>query len=90
MKVLEKIGAGLARHLSEPRRRTEQVATSVPKLLARSLQPGDVLLVDGNSTFSTAIKYLTQSSWSHAALFVGDALPPVENGEEQPMLVEVM
>jgi hypothetical protein len=88
MKVLEKIGTGLARHLSEPRRRTEQVATSVPELLARSLHPGDVLLVDGNSTFSTAIKYLTQSSWSHAALFVGDLLPPVENGEEQPMLVE--
>ncbi|MFN3310600.1 MAG: YiiX/YebB-like N1pC/P60 family cysteine hydrolase [Thermomonas sp.] len=51
-------------------------APAVPagKLLA-CLQPGDVLLVEGNSRISAAIKYLTQSTWSHAALFVGfDAL----------------
>jgi hypothetical protein len=30
-----------------------------------------VLLVEGNSSISTAIKYLTQSTWSHAALYVG-------------------
>ena len=28
----------------------------------------------GTSRLSTAIKYLTQSTWSHAALYVGDAL----------------
>jgi len=37
------------------------------------LQPGDVLLVEGQSRFSVAIKYLTQSTWSHAALYVGRA-----------------
>lgn len=41
--------------------------------LARALKPGDVLLVEGNNRISTAIKYLTQSTWSHAALYVGDA-----------------
>jgi Permuted papain-like amidase enzyme, YaeF/YiiX, C92 family len=35
------------------------------------LRPGDVLLVEGHSRVSTAIKYLTQSTWSHAALYVG-------------------
>ena len=35
------------------------------------MRPGDVLLVEGNSRISTAIKYLTQSTWSHAALYVG-------------------
>ena len=40
------------------------------------LQPGDVLLVEGNSRVSVAIKYLTQSTWSHAALYIGDALGP--------------
>jgi hypothetical protein len=35
------------------------------------LQPGDILLVEGNQRISTAIKYLTQSTWSHAALYVG-------------------
>jgi hypothetical protein len=33
-----------------------------------------VLLVAGGNKLSTAIKYLTQSTWSHAALYVGDAL----------------
>ena len=88
MKILQKIGEKLARHLSEPRKGITQVATSSPEKLAQSLLPGDVLLVEGNSSFSTAIKYLTQSSWSHAALFVGDALPSVEKGKEQPVLVE--
>jgi hypothetical protein len=39
------------------------------------IRPGDVLLVEGNSRISTAIKYLTQSTWSHAAICVGDAAP---------------
>jgi len=88
MKILQKIGQKLARHLSEPRPEITQIATSSPENLARSLCPGDVLLVEGSSRFSTAVKYLTQSSWSHAALFVGDALPPVGKGTEQPTLVE--
>ncbi len=60
-----------------------------PARLARLLQPGDVLLVEGNQKISAAIKYLTQSTWSHAALYVGDALPEPEDGSERPTLVEV-
>lgn len=33
-----------------------------------------MLLVEGNSRISSAIKFLTQSTWSHAALFVGEYL----------------
>lgn len=33
-----------------------------------------MLLVEGTSRVSSAIKFLTQSSWSHAALYVGDHL----------------
>jgi hypothetical protein len=43
--------------------------------LRQSLKPGDVLLVEGNSHISRVIKYLTQSTWSHAALYVG----PIES-----------
>ena len=68
------IGRRLANYLA----RTRDVhSTSVPpdlERLAACLKPGDVLLVEGNSKFSTAIKYLTQSTWSHAALCIGDAL----------------
>jgi len=47
-----------------------------PDKLAACLRPGDVLLVEGNTRISSAIKYLTQSTWSHAALFVGAQAGP--------------
>lgn len=86
--MLRKIGETLARYLSNPRDRAKQVATSPPELLSKTLQPGDVLLVEGNNIFSTAIKYLTQSTWSHAALYIGNGLPPAADGKEQPQLIE--
>lgn len=43
-------------------------------LLAPRLRPGDVVLVEGHTRISQVIMYLTQSSWSHAAIYVGDAL----------------
>jgi hypothetical protein len=46
-----------------------------------------VLLVEGNTRVSVAIKYLTQSTWSHAALCVGTRAIPDDSAEE-PMLVE--
>nr|MDQ2970232.1 lipo-like protein [Acidobacteriota bacterium] len=45
-----------------------------PRKLKATISPGDVLLVDGDQRVSQAVKYLTQSSWSHSALFIGDAL----------------
>ncbi len=41
--------------------------------LLKCLQPGDVLLIEGNQKLSAGIKYLTQSTWSHAAVYIGDA-----------------
>lgn len=41
--------------------------------LRRHIRTGDVLLVCGEQRVSEIIKYLTQSSWSHAAIYVGDA-----------------
>lgn len=67
--ILERIGGWLARKLAEPRYLS--TVPSRPDQLAASIRPGDVLLVEGVSRFSLAIKYLTQSTWSHAALYVG-------------------
>ena len=39
--------------------------------LEAQMRPGDVLLVEGNQRVSSAIKYLTQSTWSHSAFYVG-------------------
>lgn len=72
--LLSTIGAGLARFLSR-RVHVHGAAPETPQdLLLATLRPGDVLLVEGHSRVSTAIKYLTQSTWSHAALYVGDHL----------------
>jgi len=35
------------------------------------LESADVPLVEGNSQIGTAIKHLTQSTWSHAPLYTG-------------------
>lgn len=40
--------------------------------LKRALRKGDVILIEGNERISECIKYLTQSSWSHSCLYVGD------------------
>jgi hypothetical protein len=40
--------------------------------LARLLHKADVILVEGHLRISAVIKYLTQSTWSHAALYAGD------------------
>ena len=78
----------LVRYLAHSNRKYEPFSVSSPELLESVLQPVDIILVEGNQRFSTAVKYLTQSTWSHAALYIGDAkdLPGLEDGT--PALVE--
>ncbi len=87
--LLDRIGRWLADRLQDESSGYEPYTPSDPETLRRVLQPGDVLLVEGNQKVSAAIKYLTQSTWSHAALYVGDALPEPADGSERPRLVEV-
>ncbi len=56
--------------------------------LRNTLRPGDVLLVEGNNHISGVIKYLTQSTWSHAALYVGPIGDRVTEHGEPLVLVE--
>ena len=69
-----RLGTLLARHLARPRPGHSALPAASPEDLGAVLRPGDVLLVEGTSRLSTAIKYLTQSTWSHAALYAGDRL----------------
>ena len=87
--LLDRIGNWLAGRLQEESSGYEPYTPSDPETLRRVLQPGDVLLVEGNQKISAAIKYLTQSTWSHAALYVGDAMPEPADGSERPRLIEV-
>jgi len=85
--VTRKTGTYLARHLSEPRDELNTGSLTRGNL-SGCLQKGDVLLVEGTSRISSAIKYLTQSSWSHAALYVGDEIGHTDDQGEKPVLVE--
>ena len=58
----------------EPLPRYERRGWNDPAALRRHIRKGDVLLVAGDNRISAIIRYLTQSSWSHAALYVGDEL----------------
>jgi hypothetical protein len=73
--------------LSQPTGRYAPFFAPDPAVIRNALQPGDIVLVEGNSRLSAIIKFLTQSTWSHAALYVGerpgDTTP---NGEPNVLL----
>ncbi|WP_244483919.1 lipo-like protein [Rhizobium sp. Root482] len=91
---LDRIGVTLAGKLTAKTSGYEPYTPSDPETLARSLRPGDILLIEGNSRVSAAIKYLTQSTWSHAAFFAGDQIPLTLDQAtraviDRPQLIEV-
>ncbi len=67
-----KLVAFALRMLTKPLRRYTLFIPNDMGNLKRFIRKGDVILVEGNERVSEVIKYLTQSSWSHAALYVGD------------------
>ena len=92
--LMDRLGRTLADRLQSQTSGYEPYTPSDPETLARTLRPGDILLVEGNQKVSAAIKYLTQSTWSHAALFVGDEVPltldqAALRAAERPQLIEV-
>lgn len=89
--MLDTIGNLLASYLQTDNSGYKPFTPSDPDTLRKTLRPGDVLLVEGNDKIATAIKYLTQSTWSHAAIFVGDAIKGSKgkDNEISPTLIEV-
>jgi len=97
----QRVFASAARMLTKPRGHYNHLLRNDLEGLRRSLRPGDVILIDGDQRVSEVIKYLTQSTWSHAVLYVGDALlrqRPVERNamtaahgrDAQHMIVEAL
>lgn len=72
--ILSILGRSLAGFLTKPAHVHGAAPPSRPEQLLACLQPADVLLVESHSRVSNAIKYLSQSTWSHAALYVGSHL----------------
>jgi len=80
--VFESVGRTIAGYLLEPIAKPGGNSADA-RLVADTLIPGDVLLVEGNTRMSSGIKYLTQSMWTHAALFVGPR-PELPNAAGEP------
>ncbi len=86
--VLDTVGKMIARYLQKEVPGYEPFTPSDPERLRGLIQPGDVLLVEGNNRVSGIIKYLTQSTWSHSALFVGPIDGASEPDGEPHVLIE--
>lgn len=87
-KTVRRFGGRLACFLTAPTHVHSSGPVTRPARLLACLRPADVLLVEGNSRVSAAIKYLTQSTWSHAALYVGNHLSE-GGGDRDHCFIEV-
>jgi hypothetical protein len=85
---LDGIGRKIAQYLDRPIEGYHPFTPSNPEALRATLEPGDVLLVEGTNHISGVIKYLTQSTWSHAALYVGPIGERTSADGEPLVLVE--
>ena len=56
------------------------------RALRATLRPGDVLLVEGKGRISGGIKYFTQSTWSHSALYVGPMASATTDSEPHVLI----
>ena len=84
--VFDNVGRLIAR-LQKPANHCEPFAANDSTALRDTLRPGDVLLVEGKGRISGSIKYLTQSTWSHSALYVGP-MAGAETVGEPHVLIE--
>ena len=87
-RIAEWLGRRLAHYLAQPVKEFVPLATADPGAFLRALRPGDIVLVEGNTRVSTAIKYLTQSTWSHPSPYVGPISGRSEPSGEPHVLVE--
>lgn len=82
------IAAKILHYLSAPTARYAPFFAPDPAVVRAALKPGDILLVEGNSRVSSVIKFLTQSTWSHAALYVGERPGDVAPNGEPNLFLE--
>lgn len=74
LSVKERLGAAVARFLNREVAGYELKVPNDMAWLYQYIRKGDVVLVEGSLRISQFVKYVTQSQWSHSALYVGDEL----------------
>jgi hypothetical protein len=82
------VSGQILRFLERPVARYAPFFAPDPSVVKSALRPGDVVLIEGNTRLSGIIKYLTQSTWSHAALYVGERADDVAPNGEPNVLLE--
>jgi hypothetical protein len=87
-RMAEWLGHQPARYLTQPIKGFVPLTTADPEAFLRALRPADVVLVEGDTRVATAIKYLTQSTWSHSLMYVGPIPGRSEPSGEPHVLVE--
>ena len=83
--MFDNVGRLIAR-LQKPANHCEPFTPNNSTALRDTLRPGDVLLVEGKGHISGGIKYLTQSTWSHSALYVGPMAGAATDGEPHVLI----
>ena len=78
------LAAPLTRWLTTPKAAREFPLSHFDRI-RQEVRPCDVLLVDGRSRIAEVVKLVTQSPWSHAALYVG-RLHDVEDDDARAAL----
>lgn len=86
LQIARYLGRKMANVLNQPLRTYEQHAFHDEEVLRAILQPGDVILVEGDRRISVAIKFLTQSTWSHAGMYIGDLLRQEGNTPQNDLI----
>ena len=82
--MCDRVLGALALYLAQPIRRSGEAVTGNEQWLAAILNPGDVLLSDGNTRVAALVKRVTRSTWSHVSMYVG----PLEPGPDPRCIVE--
>ena len=70
--LLQLIGTQLAKYLTKEHIYKDHYFRINIDDIKSALEPGDVVLVEGQSRVSGAIQFITNSNWSHAAIFIGE------------------
>src|ERR1700716_704478 len=83
--MFDNVGRWISRS-QKPANTCEPFALNDSTALRDTLRSGDVLLVEGKGRISGSIKYLTQSTWSHSALYVGPMAGAATDGEPHVLI----
>jgi hypothetical protein len=70
-KILTKLNRGISNWLTADIYKANNKFLTDFERLSRHIKPADIILVEGRSRASKAIRAITQSAWTHSALYIG-------------------